>query len=79
MHEAFLDAQTFSTKMNIPLPIAQNVAGAHSTPDRLGRLFDIARPKLGVVIAGGGETGYHLAQSLDGENYSVLLMEENVE
>lgn len=49
MHEAFLDAQTFSTKMNIPLPIAQNVAGAHSTPDRLGKLFDIARPKLGVA------------------------------
>ena len=49
MHEAFLDAQTFSTKMNIPLPIAQNVAGAHSTPDRLGRLFNIARPKLGVA------------------------------
>ncbi len=49
MHEAFLDAQTFSTKMNIPLPIAQNIAGAHSTPDRLGKLFDIARPKLGVA------------------------------
>jgi ribonuclease Z len=49
MHEAFLDAQTFSTKMNILLPIAQNVAGAHSTPDRLGRLFDIAQPNLGVA------------------------------
>lgn len=49
MHEAFLDAQTFATKMNLPLQIAENVAGAHSTPDRLGRLFDIARPNLGVA------------------------------
>ena len=49
MHEGFLDAQTFSTAMNLPLPIAQNVSRAHSTPDRLGRLFDIAQPKLGVA------------------------------
>lgn len=49
MHEAFLDARTFATKMNLPMPIAENVAGAHSTPDRLGRLFDIARPRLGVA------------------------------
>ena len=49
MHEAFLDAETFSAKNNIPLPIARNVAGAHSTPDRLGRLFDIAKPILGVA------------------------------
>ena len=35
--------------MNIPLPIAQSFAGAHSTPDRLGKLFDIAQPNLGVA------------------------------
>jgi ribonuclease Z len=49
MHEAFLDAMTFSRKMNLPLPIAQNVAGAHSTPDRLGKLYAIAQPNLGVA------------------------------
>jgi ribonuclease Z len=49
MHEAFLDAQTFATKMNLPPKIARNVAGAHSTPDRLGKLFDIAKPNLGVA------------------------------
>jgi len=31
-----------------------------------------------VVIAGGGETGYHLARSLQGERFSVVLMEESV-
>jgi ribonuclease Z len=49
MHEAFLDGYTFSEKMNMPLREAMNVAGAHSTPDKLGKLFDIAKPKLGVA------------------------------
>ena len=49
MHEAFLDGATFSRKMNMPLREANLVAGAHSTPDKLGKLFDIARPKLGVA------------------------------
>jgi trk system potassium uptake protein TrkA len=31
--------------------------------------------KQGVVIAGGGETGYHLARTLENENYSVVLMD----
>ncbi len=30
-----------------------------------------------VVIAGGGETGYHLARALDGERHRVLLLEHN--
>ena len=32
-------------------------------------------PKIGVVIAGGGETGYHLARTLEGERCAVVLME----
>jgi trk system potassium uptake protein TrkA len=36
-------------------------------------------PKIGVVIAGGGETGYHLAQMLEGHRYSVLLMDASSE
>jgi len=32
-------------------------------------------PKKGVVIAGGGETGYHLARVLEGRRFAVLLME----
>ncbi|MEE8452509.1 MAG: Trk system potassium transporter TrkA, partial [Thermoguttaceae bacterium] len=34
-------------------------------------------PKLGVVIAGGGETGYHLARVLEGRRFAVLLMERD--
>ena len=49
MHEAFLDGPTFSKKMNMPLREANAVAGAHSTPDKLGKLFDIAKPRLGVA------------------------------
>ncbi len=33
-------------------------------------------PKKGVVIAGGGETGYHLARTLESERYAVVLMEQ---
>jgi trk system potassium uptake protein TrkA len=36
-------------------------------------------PKRGVVIAGGGETGYHLARTLEDERYAVVLMEESSE
>ena len=35
--------------------------------------------KKGVVIAGGGETGYHLARTLEGERFDVVLMEESKE
>ncbi len=35
--------------------------------------------KKGVVIAGGGETGYHLARTLENEHYSVVLMDESPE
>jgi len=34
-------------------------------------------PKQGVVIAGGGETGYHLAQVLEGRRFAVLLIEKD--
>lgn len=34
-------------------------------------------PRLGLVIAGGGETGYHLARMLEGRRFSIVLMESN--
>ena len=34
-------------------------------------------PKQGVVIAGGGETGYHLARVLEGPRFAVLLIEKD--
>jgi trk system potassium uptake protein TrkA len=36
-------------------------------------------PRHRVVIAGGGETGYHLARSLEGRRFSVVLMDSNRE
>ncbi len=36
-------------------------------------------PKLGVVIAGGGETGHHLARVLRSDRFAVVLMEESKE
>ena len=36
-----------------------------------------APPKLGIVIAGGGETGYHLARSLEGGRFRIAVMEHD--
>jgi len=36
-------------------------------------------PKQGIVIAGGGETGFHLARSLEAHRFSILMMEESKE
>lgn len=36
-------------------------------------------PKMSVVIAGGGETGYHLARILENEQFDVRLMEQSRE
>ena len=33
--------------------------------------------KMGVVIAGGGETGYHLAAALEGQRFGAVLMEHD--
>ncbi|MCG8448513.1 MAG: Trk system potassium transporter TrkA [Pirellulales bacterium] len=33
--------------------------------------------KIGVVIAGGGETGYHLASILEGPRFGVVLIEQD--
>ncbi|MFO7901057.1 MAG: Trk system potassium transporter TrkA [Planctomycetota bacterium] len=35
--------------------------------------------KRKVVIAGGGETGYHLARALEGDRFNILMMEESLE
>jgi len=51
VHEAFLPAEAFAKKTGMPLENARNVISVHTTPDVLGRIFDIAKPKLGV--------GYH--------------------
>ena len=50
IHEAFISAESFAEKNNMPLQIAENVVyGAHTAPDQLGVVFSIAKPKLGVA------------------------------
>ena len=50
IHEAFITAESFAKKNNMPLKIAENVVyGAHTTPDLLGEVFKIAKPTLGVA------------------------------
>jgi len=50
--------------------------GARDDIDSVKPLFKLyPRTKQGVVIAGGGETGYHLAKALEGRDYAVLVME----
>jgi len=36
-------------------------------------------PQLGIVIAGGGETGYHLALALERDRFKVMLLEASQE
>ncbi len=48
--------------------------------DNVKEMFQKGSPaKLGVVIAGGGETGYHLAQSLESSRCGVVLLDANME
>jgi ribonuclease Z len=47
-HEMFIDAPTFAEKNNMPLQVAQNVVNEHTPPDKLGEVFSIAQPRLGV-------------------------------
>lgn len=52
--------------------------GTREEIDELRELFQKELPpKQGVVIAGGGETGYHLARVLEGGRFAILLMEKD--
>ena len=52
--------------------------GARGDIDDVKQLFEIEPPrKQGVVIAGGGETGYHLARVLEGHRFGVVLMDRD--
>jgi trk system potassium uptake protein TrkA len=52
--------------------------GDHEDIDDVKELFEIEPPrKRGVVIAGGGETGYHLARVLESRRFAVVLIESD--
>ncbi len=48
IHEIFPSAEEFAEKNHMPIQHAQNVMTAHTTPAELGRVFGIAKPRLGV-------------------------------
>lgn len=52
--------------------------GTRDDIDDVKEMFEVEPPRrLGVVIAGGGQTGYHLAQVLEGHRCAVVLLESN--
>lgn len=56
------------------------IIGKREQVDDVKSLFCTAsNVKVGVVIAGGGETGYHLASALEGQKYGVVLLEDDRE
>ncbi|MAR09029.1 MAG: Trk system potassium transporter TrkA [Blastopirellula sp.] len=56
------------------------IIGEHATVDTVkGRFQNDTTPRMGVVIAGGGETGLHLAMSLERDRFDVFLLEESEE
>lgn len=48
IHELFIDAPTFASKNAMPLALAENIAHKHTSPEELGKIFSIAKPRLGV-------------------------------
>ena len=48
IHELAIDAETYSEKNNVPIQIAQNIMDEHTSAEKLGIIFSIAKPKLGV-------------------------------
>ena len=55
-----------------------SLIGDHEEIDDVKELFEIEPPrKRRVVIAGGGETGYHLARVLEGRRFAVVLIESD--
>ena len=48
IHELFIDAPTFADRNNMPLMIAESVVDEHTSAENLGRVFSIAKPRLGV-------------------------------
>jgi len=56
------------------------IIGKRSDVDEATELFcPEGNAKLGVVIAGGGETGYHLAAALEGQRFRVVLMDKDLQ
>ena len=55
------------------------IGGREEIDDVRGRFQTSAEPKRKVIVAGGGETGYHLAQALERRRFGVVVMESEHE
>lgn len=56
------------------------IIGKRDVVDDAAELFCAeGNTKLDVVIAGGGETGYHLATALEGKRFRVVLMDKDLQ
>ena len=74
------DGNTFLALAEDKLDVADRITliGAGDDIDGVKHLFQKETPaKQGVVIAGGGETGYHLAQSLETGRFGIVLMDSD--
>ena len=49
IHELFVDAHTMAKHGNMALEMAEQVIHEHTSPQKLGKIFDIAKPTLGVA------------------------------
>jgi len=48
VHEIMPSAEEFATKNHMPFANSESVMSQHTTPAELGRVFDMAKPRLGV-------------------------------
>ena len=48
IHEIMPSSEEFALHAKMPLENAESVMNEHTTPDELGRIFSIAKPRLGV-------------------------------
>lgn len=56
------------------------IIGEHAAVESVkGRFYNDTTPRMGIVIAGGGETGLHLAMALERDRFDVFLLEESEE
>lgn len=50
IHEAFVPAEDYARKTHLPLDVARNIChGVHCPPRSAGRIFDLCKPRLGVI------------------------------
>lgn len=50
IHEAFVPAEDYAKKTHLPIAVARNIChGVHCPPRSAGKMFDLCRPRLGVL------------------------------